>query len=1691
MPGVQELRLFFTKMLMLQEFFTRLLPADLVQGVERKLRQNRSQGKLGALVATGGLLLQLVTDWASDKPYLENLPEYLQNFGGFLHVLFTGQWNMLGQYTLIPGLTGFLLASLGLLAYVYYAGKYYLRAASEEPFRYTIWIDPFKPVTAPDSNDAAAVQIHGEVAQFLHHDLMERLNERIKRLSLLDLQHLKAQQVITQEGLNQLDSHIHISGFFALRQEEGTEGMHPLVQITPKIRVGRMSNPETLVFPIKELLEADDPGHAKSYQQLVEKVYARVAAEIYAQIRLDLKEKLRLFPTHYLKAIALFYEAEDFARSNTVDAYEYAIQLYEEALYHFKVSLRAAVNRWMLRYIPWRTSFRFHLIYARTHTGHIKAIIQREIVSTLSGRKKKSIYGAPAVLLRVIDDLFMLQHRIAPGFKALNGQDSPKLLAFLHWPADNWLRLKVLRKTPRAWLEKLRQQIFEAHLVTSLVYYHLGALKRARSHLDLAKSTMPAQTDESPLYLMAQAELEPLPERKFPLLVKATELDSTSEIAFYLLASCSETLFRKQSHTNQIRVEAVVRNYEKVLALNPANISSITSLANLCWLVGKTREAAYFYRQGMEIKTVFHQTAIDELSYGKARLEAECGNAMESIALFQEVIANNPSVAVFDYGGAEKQTGTMYLYDFMNASLHGRYHQYLAKVSGHVVQGMGLGSKVKGTDPFQLFEACLPHLQNSSPRLKTQPGGLQPEAYRTLWGYAWNDYGNASFNLYLDNGQQDMFEETRKAYQHALACLPNHPAVLYNLAIVASWQYDTAQEVNYLERAMAQRKEWHSLRNRFLTAKATESAQQQKALATRLQDARKDLTKKLSEQQDGSWQPQGTKVPQTFPSEKAPLNKVQPVNNLPAKDIPPVAYPLQEEITALEKEIAQLENELAEGPAQQKDEINRVIRRVLQQTNFSPIAEFLWKMDKGNGDRQLFALLRQLQLDLVKAEEYELLAVLPLLLANVRDMRQEAIELVGLLKNHFSPEDYNLNRFLVEMHYASPPTEKALLSQPLEELLALCKFWVQTDNRSFQSHSLLASHARDYFDFHATPHSLLDDIQYHAADYGQEVLLEMGKTLLNIATPEVAAHCLYYAHGLDKSNNEVSFILAKAWMEDGHLQKAVPLLQQLHEAAPLQPDYFTWYYHALSLNGQQELGKSLLEALLETGKTAEMFFEAGSWFDQESYRYEAYQCFTKASDLLPGDEQYALTAGNVCYHQERFEEAIQLYKRAQQAAPKSYKYPYYIALTLIQQEAYEKAIPYLKKALKWQPGEAGLHNDLGNCYFRMGHYAEALACYEAAATANPGRAVYHANAALACNQLVPAEQEKALQHLQQALALEPRAHHYLNSLGNQYFHGGNFVQAAACYEQAIAIDPNFQYYLNWALSLSQVQNPVDLPRALGAFKQAILLNPNHAMAYNDLGNFHAIHYKDFHLALEAYEQALVREPDHAVFRVNKIWALVNLKQTRQAWDFLEGWARESAPGLVQQMGENLGQIQYFDMQGYCFSVLANTFPEEGEYQARAALAYFSAHDHTLAWYHFQASLAAGYQSIALMQHAAKAAYEDKEYGQAVTLLLKIIQMGGEQPDVLNLLGNAHFMLGQYQEALGYYQKACDEEPGNTAFVANWASTVETMQGAEIAMEQLESHLRRHGLLQRGVLDVLAENLTQNQSGLASQVKALE
>src|SRR5207253_712824 len=166
-----------------------------------------------------------------------------------------------------------------------------------------------------------------------------------------------------------------------------------------------------------------------------ERLYFSVATQIYKQIRLDVARKISRLPTQYLRATAYFHEAEDYARSNTLDAFDDAGELYTRALDLYdrmrrplpehawqrplQSLLRVLAPRWRsvarrLAWI-WPRFGRRPVQIARAETGRAKALLFRNVLANLSGRESQRVFEARRMVHDAIEGL----HKLPSGVEGL------------------------------------------------------------------------------------------------------------------------------------------------------------------------------------------------------------------------------------------------------------------------------------------------------------------------------------------------------------------------------------------------------------------------------------------------------------------------------------------------------------------------------------------------------------------------------------------------------------------------------------------------------------------------------------------------------------------------------------------------------------------------------------------------------------------------------------------------------------------------------------------------------------------------------------------------------------------------------------------------------------------------------------------------------------------------------------------------------------------------------------------------------------------------------------------------------------------------------------------------------------------------------------------------------------------------
>jgi len=687
---------------------------EILQGVEKKLLKGRRQQKISGFLLMATLLIELVVLVSTQRfDIIRKFPAYFQDTLRFVKDLFSN-WSALQHYSVEPVALLFYLLFILLLILLFFIIKNQFIKLSEDPFQYTFWIEPFMSTQLDEDKkeaDSLSETQKSKLRTFrelLHHDLIEKMSERIGRLSLL--------HVDKSSEYAHLSSHIHIEGYISLRQESTHEW---IIHIRPRVCIGSFEGPFTITNPVKLPVEIDSAGEeitVEKYNQAMERVYSSVVTEIYQQIKKDLEEKIKLFPTKFLKAVALYNEAKDFAQSNTIDAYDLSLELYEEASRYLRTSFRSIVSRglyanpylhrypYKLALSRWLIDMRYHYVKSKIYNGYAQCKIYKQYISSFTGRESDPLYELPGSLIGIFHTLLLVHNSLMPRRQAVNPVyfkkqdgyiDDERLepcinewkakfyQAYVNIPTDSWWR-KLMLQPSESLMKQQRNILFETLVVLSLVYVFLKATYRSKQYYSLAESVAPRLSKNDHLFLLTSAELQGNIANKLSYLAQSIKIYDRFEVTQFMYARWRDLNFRMDNEIYWERCKSVIEDYEDTLRINPGNIAALASQGYLCWLTDKLEEAEEKFVRGKDIKAIVKKTFIAPINYGLARIAMEKGQFNKCYDLYQEAIFSEPVVAAYsDYYLSKKSQG-IYYYDLIGPQMLDRYRRFLDTLHSNI-----------------------------------------------------------------------------------------------------------------------------------------------------------------------------------------------------------------------------------------------------------------------------------------------------------------------------------------------------------------------------------------------------------------------------------------------------------------------------------------------------------------------------------------------------------------------------------------------------------------------------------------------------------------------------------------------------------------------------------------------------------------------------------------------------------------------------------------------------------------------------------------------------------------------------------------------------------------------------------------------------------------------------------------------
>jgi tetratricopeptide (TPR) repeat protein len=213
----------------------------------------------------------------------------------------------------------------------------------------------------------------------------------------------------------------------------------------------------------------------------------------------------------------------------------------------------------------------------------------------------------------------------------------------------------------------------------------------------------------------------------------------------------------------------------------------------------------------------------------------------------------------------------------------------------------------------------------------------------------------------------------------------------------------------------------------------------------------------------------------------------------------------------------------------------------------------------------------------------------------------------------------------------------------------------------------------------------------------------------------------------------------------------------------------------------------------------------------------------------------------------------------------------------------DMAMKEYKAGLSMNPANANLLNSLGVCLAKRNKLRKARAAFAAAVRSDPQESFALYN--LGVIQSIHQNQDRALEHLKEAYALNRETFEIPFQIGKILCDQGRYDQAASYIEAALrkrGADSAAHRLLGDCLVATGNQ-----ARALSAYKTAVKLNPNDAVALSALGALYSAVDENPEVCMAFLEQSVAIDPKNGLFqhRLARFYHERNqLRQALQAYE---------------------------------------------------------------------------------------------------------------------------------------------------------------------------------------------------------------
>ncbi len=414
-----------------------------------------------------------------------------------------------------------------------------------------------------------------------------------------------------------------------------------------------------------------------------------------------------------------------------------------------------------------------------------------------------------------------------------------------------------------------------------------------------------------------------------------------------------------------------------------------------------------------------------------------------------------------------------------------------------------------------------------------------------------------------------------------------------------------------------------------------------------------------------------------------------------------------------------------------------------------------------------------------------------------------------------------------------------------------------------------------------------------------------------------------------------------------------------------------------------------------------------------------------------------------------FARAESLYREAIAVAPEKAEIHYNLGLVLTSLGRREEAVESYREAVRLRPGYVKALNNLGNLLCELGQPREAVATLQQAIAIDPAYSNAVGNLLVSLSKLVEDGPDDISLRVDFATALRS---------------AGYLKEAETIFRSALALDEDC---LEARAGLAKVmfgrahafQERGELEKAIKWYGNALEMNPDYAIAHNNLGNV-LKEQGAFDKAISAFRRALDLDRDFAEAHNNLGVLLIEQGEIDEAIRFYRDAIRIDPEFAIahNNLGNALNALRQFDEAIVCYKQALALKPDYASAHCNLGVAYkdMGKIDEAIKCYRKAVEVKSDFASA--HNNLGTALLDKQRLDDAVVCLSRAIELKPTFGWAHNNLGNVFKYKRQLDKAMCCYRRALAVEPEITGAHSNLLQSLHYLPAitlSELASEHAE------------------------------------